>query len=177
MRQLTVTTKPTKKDYLELKKLYLKFFEETITQDYYDPQNCTERTIRNLKRDINASHLRFWLVKDEQGIPVAFAKARTYCDGIGLFCHIYVSKEYRIMPFNINGTETSIANYLNDQVTEWFTLEDCHTIEIEASKEKPKLHNVLTKKEGFQVVREYNDAYILQKRIGTTSNERHTTHK
>ncbi len=176
MKQLIITNKPTKKDYLQIKKLYLSYFEETLTNPEYKANKCAFKTVRKLKKVIRLPYYEFVMVKDpETDEIVAFAKAKVCENGIGLFCHIYVTPAYRLRKFRIGQEEVSIAEYLNSSIENWLLLSGCHTIEIETFKDDLRLHNFLTRKRAYQVAREYPDAYILQKRL--KNNERYIASK
>lgn len=168
MPMLTLTNQINKKDYQQIKDLYSLFFQETVT-----PENqqfiplFTSRVISNIKSYKISNPIQFWIIKDiETGEIIAFAKARIYPNAIGLFSHIFVKQEYRGLICSIDGEKTFIASKLARSVQSWFQTMNVQIIEKEIAKKNVKLLNFHQKTLGYKVVREYPDAFILQKKLG-----------
>lgn len=168
MKKIIITNQLTKEDYLELKDLYSLFFYETVAPHHLRLiPSFTNKSVQKLKELKKDRTIKFWIARDtETNEIVGFAKAKVYFDAVGLFSHIYIKPEYRGKAYQLPNSETLIAVALTSAVREWFEIMNIEIVEIEIAKQNKKMLAVNQKALGFKIVREFPDAYILQKKLG-----------
>lgn len=145
-----------KNQFNEIKNIYADFFRSINFDNKYSNRlinSFANKKVLDIYKNQKNSKYYFCIDNNNNNNIIGFILGKII-DDIGIVCHFFVKEEYR-------NTNCSLLLYKN--LLKWFKENNIDILEIEVNKSNSIIKNI--ERNNWQVVREFDDANIYQRRI------------